>query len=183
LAEIQSTVPQFHSQLWSPHVFYLVESTLGLIKRHTMMLRATTGLRCTRRVPRFNPLTMRNNSSHSHHDEESHQPHDKGYVGDGSVRNLPSVNMLIMTGLMSPGILRSMALIGGFYLLYLYDRRVADRNNGVGIIKAFGNKVWQEGEDPMVTKALMEEKRQALMQHFEMSQRPIVRLSHPEYFS
>lgn len=67
------------------------------------------------------------------------------------------------------------------YLLYLYDRRIAAKNNGWGPIHTFVDKVVADGMDPMVQDAQIEEQRQRMKKHYELSQRPIYRTSFPEY--
>jgi len=82
---------------------------------------------------------------------------------------------------MTPGILKSMALASGFYMLYLIDRRVAARNEGLGLIAGMTERIVDPGLPPHLLNALMEEARQDLKEHFELTQRPIQRLSYPEY--
>jgi len=71
-------------------------------------------------------------------------------------------------------------LVGVAYVVYLFDRAYAARNNGQGFLAPDLSHL---GIPQIVADALMEEKRQVTMAHYERRQRPIVRLTYPEYVS
>ena len=66
-------------------------------------------------------------------------------------------------------------------MFYLFDKRVAARNDGYGIMQWIGDKTFEKGVPPEVFSAMIEETRQQTKEHYELSQRPIVRISYPEY--
>ena len=66
-------------------------------------------------------------------------------------------------------------------MFYLFDKRVAARNDGCGIMQWIDDKTFEKGVSPEVFSAMIEETRQQTKEHYELTQRPIVRISYPEY--
>ena len=84
---------------------------------------------------------------------------------------------------MTPGILKASIFVGGMYLFYLVDRSVAKKNNGWGLLHTWVDKLVTDGIDQDLYAAHMEDSRQRMKEHYELSQRPIYRTSYPEYIS
>jgi hypothetical protein len=143
------------------------------------MLRTIRLPRSTR-IPRFQP-SIRLNSTHHHHHEHSHQPQVP--QGDGSVRTSTSIESMYLTpALMSPGMLTTFAWVGILYALYLGDRKSAATDpEGQGPISKLVDYLVNDGMDPALLDGKLEEARQRTLQHYRLRQRPIHRLSYPEY--
>lgn len=86
-----------------------------------------------------------------------------------------------MIALISPGGITTFILMGGFYAFYLLDRSVAKDNDGWGLLATWVDRLIDDGIDPDVYYAAIEEARQRTKEHYELAQRPIVRSSYPEY--
>jgi hypothetical protein len=82
---------------------------------------------------------------------------------------------------MTPGILTTLGMAGGFYMLYLFDRAYAKRNDGIGIIHPFLTSLVAERYPQEVFDAALEEGKQRERAHYELSQRPIHRVTSAEY--
>ena len=82
---------------------------------------------------------------------------------------------------MTPGVARSLAFGGALYAVYLVDRSVAAKNNGVGLLTKLFTGFLNEGMSNDELHALMEASRDTLMEHYELKQRPIQRVIYPEY--
>ena len=63
----------------------------------------------------------------------------------------PRSDTPLMIALMSPGVLKAMIFIGGMYLFYLADRRVAAKNNGWGILHTWVDKIVSDGKKPKLS--------------------------------
>lgn len=93
----------------------------------------------------------------------------------------PRSDTPLMIALMSPGVLKAMIFMGGMYLFYLADRRVAAKNNGWGILHTWVDKIVSDGKNQTLLEAELEESRQRTKKHYERSRDPMVRTSYPEY--
>ena len=82
--------------------------------------------------------------------------------------------------LMTPGILTTMIIFGGAYAFYTYENYLIAKN-GRGIIHGWLTDKVADGWDPEEYHAAIEDARQRTKQHYELSQRPIVRTIYPEY--
>ena len=88
--------------------------------------------------------------------------------------------ILLTIAIMSPGVLKAMIFMGGLYLFYVTDQRVATKNNGWRILHTWIDKIVGNGIDPHVHYAAIEESRQRTKEHYELAQRRIYRSSYPE---
>jgi hypothetical protein len=82
---------------------------------------------------------------------------------------------------MTPGVAKSFAMGGVLYVIYLIDRSVAAKNNGVGLLSRLFAGVIDKGMSNEELYAMMEASRQNVMEHYELKQRPIQRVIYPEY--
>ena len=83
---------------------------------------------------------------------------------------------------MSRGVLTSLVWIAGLYTLYLYDRSVAAKDpEGRGPITNVVDFLVADGMDPALLDEKLEDARQRTLQHYRLQQRPIQRLTYPEY--
>jgi hypothetical protein len=85
---------------------------------------------------------------------------------------------------MTPGVLKSLALVGGFYLFYVLDRSVAKKNDGMGILHSLVERIDRKRASTEMTPeeyfAMIESARQRTKEHYESNQRPIYRSNYPE---
>jgi hypothetical protein len=138
------------------------------------MLARSSGLSRLTRLTRLKP-SIRQNSSH-HHANAHHAP----IQGDGTVR-ICLIQAMLTTALMTPGVAKSFAFAGVLYVIYLMDRSVAARNNGVGLLTRLCGSILDEGMSNEELYAMMEASRETTMEHYELKQKPIQRVIYPEY--
>lgn len=138
------------------------------------MLARSSGLSRLTRLVRLKP-SIRHNSSH-HHADAHHAP----IQGDGTVRIYLTQPVLI-TAIMTPGVAKCAAFGAVLYAIYLVDRSLAAKNNGVGLLSRLFAGVVDEGMSNEELRAMMEASRETTMEHYQLKQRPIQRLIYPEY--
>src|SRR5579859_4103974 len=81
---------------------------------------------------------------------------------------------------MTRGIITTMALFGAAYALYSYETYLI-RKSGHGIIHGWLTDKIEDGWERDEYLARIEGARQSMKQHYELSQRPIIRTNYPEY--
>lgn len=82
---------------------------------------------------------------------------------------------------MTPGVAKSFAIAGVLYVIYLMDRSVAAKNNGVGLLTRLCSSIIDKGMSNEELYAMMEASRETTMEHYELKQKPIQRVIYPEY--
>ena len=88
---------------------------------------------------------------------------------------------------MTPGIISTLAFIGGLYVFYTIDRSVAKKNDGFGLLHALVERIDRKRAASEMTPeeyfAMIETARQHTKEHYELSQGRMYRQEYPQYVS
>lgn len=95
--------------------------------------------------------------------------------------SFPSATSDTYVGLMSPGIRTTLIWFGVTYAFYCLEKYLMAKN-GRGIIHGWLTDKVDKGWTQEEYYARIEGARQTTKEHYEFSQRPIIRTNHPEYF-